>query len=180
MCWHLQTQSWTFKSRTTQFFFASLKSKETQVLFFTGLTCALFNWALETIKDNVKIVRDSLTREDHWTSHTYEAELDGNTHVSSSDGLICKTLCHHCSLSDHYGSCKDTWSPQTFYHSSWASVQLKVELPTAWSQTERKNNTDITPKFFGKNVLIQSELTFFVALFFLLVKKIYSLFLFSF
>lgn len=65
---------------------------------------------METIKDNVKIVRDSLTREDHWTSHTYEAELDGNTHVSSSDGLIClcKTLCHHCSLSDHYGSCKDT------------------------------------------------------------------------
>lgn len=51
--------------RSTLFSFASLKSKAAQVLFFTGLTSALFNWVLQTVKDSVEVVHGSLTLEDH-------------------------------------------------------------------------------------------------------------------
>ena len=51
--------------RSSQFSFASLKYKAAQVLFFTGLTSALFNWVLQTVKDSVEVVSGSLTLEDH-------------------------------------------------------------------------------------------------------------------
>ncbi|KAK5600651.1 hypothetical protein CRENBAI_014005, partial [Crenichthys baileyi] len=51
--------------RTTQFSFASLKCKPAQLLFFTGLTSALFNWVLQMVKDIVEVVCGSLSLEDH-------------------------------------------------------------------------------------------------------------------
>ncbi|KAK0154650.1 hypothetical protein N1851_003038 [Merluccius polli] len=51
--------------RSTQFSFASIQCKAAQVLFFTGLTSALFNWTLHAVKDSVEVVRGSLTLEDH-------------------------------------------------------------------------------------------------------------------
>ncbi|MEQ2232642.1 hypothetical protein ILYODFUR_013623 [Ilyodon furcidens] len=46
--------------RTTQFSFASLNCKPAQLLFFTGLTSALFNWVLQMVKDSVEVVCDSV------------------------------------------------------------------------------------------------------------------------
>ncbi|KAJ0064526.1 hypothetical protein NL108_009496 [Boleophthalmus pectinirostris] len=51
--------------RGTQFSFATLKSKAAHVLFFTGLTSALFDWVLEVVKDSVEVVCGSLALEDH-------------------------------------------------------------------------------------------------------------------
>ena len=51
--------------RDTQLSFDSIKCKAAQVLFFTGLNCVLFNWVRQTVKDNVEVVRSSLTLEDH-------------------------------------------------------------------------------------------------------------------
>ena len=38
--------------RSTQLSFASIQCKAAQLLFFTGLTSALFNWILQAVKDN--------------------------------------------------------------------------------------------------------------------------------
>ena len=38
--------------RSTQLSFASIQCKASQLLFFTGLTSALFNWILQAVKDN--------------------------------------------------------------------------------------------------------------------------------